>query len=69
MFEKFSDKSNCRWTLDEPEDYEFLKKVFCELYTEGEVFSYRDVFELLEKKPELTEINSHITRNEGYQIY
>ncbi|MCK4752755.1 MAG: aminotransferase class III-fold pyridoxal phosphate-dependent enzyme [Planctomycetes bacterium] len=67
VFEKFSDKSNYRWTLDEPEDNEFLKKVFGELYTEGEVFSYRDVFELLEKRPELLEINSHIIRNEGYQ--
>jgi len=66
-FKKFSDKGGYRWTIDELADYEFLQAVFKELYKEGEIFSYKDVFELLEKKPELAEINSHIIRNEGYQ--
>ena len=65
-YEKFKDKGNYRWTLDEPEDYEFLKKVYEALYQEGELFFYQDIFKLLEKKPELMKINSFIGRNEGY---
>jgi len=64
-FEKFTDRLDYRWTLDEPEDYEFLKIVFNELYEEGKVFSCWDIFELLERQPELTKINTHIIRNEG----
>lgn len=65
-FEKFKDKADFRWTIDEPEDYEFLKKVFSELYKNKPLFSHQDIFDLLKRKPELTKINSHIIRNEKY---
>lgn len=65
-YEKFKDKENYRWTLDEPEDCEFLKIVFDELYEKEKIFTTQDIFRLLEKKPELARINSHIVRNEGY---
>jgi spore coat polysaccharide biosynthesis protein SpsF (cytidylyltransferase family) len=65
-YEKFKDKREYRWTIDEPADYKFLKMVFAELCREGEVFSYQDVFGLLKRRPELSEINSHIVRNEGF---
>lgn len=64
-YEKFKEKGNYRWTLDEPRDYEFLQKVFAELYKENGTFYYQDVFDLLDRKPELAEINSGIIRNEG----
>ncbi len=66
FYEKFQDKGDYRWTLDEPEDYEFLKAVFNELYNEEKVFNYEGIFALLERKPELMKINKHIIRNEGY---
>lgn len=46
-------------TIDYPEDYEFLKRVFDELYVPGKVFSLREIIELVKEKPELLEINSH----------
>jgi spore coat polysaccharide biosynthesis protein SpsF len=46
-------------TLDYPEDYEFLKQVFDELYVPGKVFSLREIIRLVKKKPELLAINSH----------
>jgi len=64
-YEKFKDKGNYRWTIDEPADYEFLKEVFRELYKEGKIFSSQDIFELLSRKPQLLDVNSHIMRNEG----
>ena len=48
-----------RTSLDYPEDYEFLIKVFEELYRQKEVFSLLDIIELVRKKPELLSINSH----------
>jgi len=53
------DKPNLlRWTLDYPEDYEFMKQVFSSLYKEGEIFYMKDILDLLKKKPELGKINS-----------
>ncbi len=65
-YEKFSGKAHYRWTIDEAEDYEFLKVVFKALYAEGRPFSYRDVFDYLKRYPETQKINAHIVRNEGY---
>jgi spore coat polysaccharide biosynthesis protein SpsF len=52
-----------RWTLDEPADYEFLKKIYghfgeSDFYTE-------DILGYLDANPEIRRINGGITRNEG----
>ena len=48
-----------RFTIDYPEDYEFIKAVYEELWTaEKPVFSLTNILELLKKKPELYEINA-----------
>ncbi|MFH1957621.1 MAG: glycosyltransferase family protein [bacterium] len=66
-YKKFRNKVNYRWTIDEPEDYEFLKAIFDELCKEDKKnFTYQDIFKLLRRKPELAKINMHIIRNEGY---
>jgi spore coat polysaccharide biosynthesis protein SpsF (cytidylyltransferase family) len=65
--EKFSDLLNHRWTLDEPEDYIFMKKIYSKLYKKDKIFLTNDILRLLKKEPELTKINNHIIRNEGYQ--
>ena len=61
-YHKFKGLEHHRWTLDEPEDYEFLKIIFDNL---GGDFSTNDVLNYLEKNP--ININSHIIRNEGSQ--
>ena len=61
------DLSDKRWTLDEKEDYEFIKSIYNNLYKKKPTFGMDDVLELLAKHPELEEINRHISRNEGYQ--
>ncbi|MBK8761687.1 MAG: glycosyltransferase family protein [Sulfuritalea sp.] len=63
---KYSGLSHYRWTLDEPRDYEFLQRVFTRLYQQGQIFLASDVLALLEKEPELMQLNSDIVRNEGY---
>ena len=46
-----------RWTLDYPEDYEFIRGVFEELYPANPGFGVDDILHLLSVKPELAEIN------------
>jgi spore coat polysaccharide biosynthesis protein SpsF len=59
------DLSQMRWTVDEPQDYEFVARVYDELYAENRAFSTCDVLQLLHRKPEILTINSGIGRNEG----
>jgi spore coat polysaccharide biosynthesis protein SpsF (cytidylyltransferase family) len=56
-----------RWTIDNAEDYEFLTRVFKELYHQNPFFGMNDILTLLDLHPELEQINRHIQRNEGYQ--
>ncbi|MFX1385070.1 MAG: cytidylyltransferase domain-containing protein [Promethearchaeota archaeon] len=46
-----------RLTLDYPEDYHLFKRIFDELYIEGEIFSFNDIMTLLKNKPEVIKIN------------
>ncbi len=65
-FQQEEDYSHYRWTLDEAKDLEFITKIYEALYVKDPNFSTRDIIQLLEKKPELLEINKEIPRNEGY---
>jgi spore coat polysaccharide biosynthesis protein SpsF len=52
------DFSGYRWTLDTPDDAEFLQEVFARLGGSVE-FTWRDVLNLLEREPALAEKNQH----------
>lgn len=54
------DFSMYRWTLDTPEDFELISKVYDELYSENDIFLFDDILELFQRRPELVEINKHI---------
>ena len=48
-----------RFTIDYPEDYEFIKTVYDELYTqENPIFSLSDILDLLDRRPDIFQINS-----------
>lgn len=49
--------SHHRWTLDYPEDFEFIRRVLEELYPKNPNFSWRDIIQFLELKPEISHIN------------
>lgn len=55
-----------RWTLDEPKDYEFLKKIFDGLYAQDPFFGMDDVLGFIDSNPKLKIINADILRNAGY---
>jgi spore coat polysaccharide biosynthesis protein SpsF (cytidylyltransferase family) len=47
-----------RWTVDYPEDMEFVRKIYNRLIERNYwVFDQQSVLELLERAPELREIN------------
>ena len=56
-----------RWTVDEPEDFELVKKVYehFELELGRDDFGYRDILDFLNSHPEIKELNRMYTRNEG----
>jgi len=60
------DYSHFRWTVDEPRDFDFVEKVYSILGAKEQYFDSQAVLRLLEKHPELADINGQIQRNEGY---
>lgn len=61
---KFADES-VRWpelrvTVDTPEDFALMERVFGALYKEGEVFSLKQVVAFCRENPDVLAINGHI---------
>ena len=56
-----------RWTVDEPEDFELVKKIYehFELELKRDDFGYREILDFLKAHPEITALNKMYTRNEG----
>ncbi len=59
------DHSAMRWTLDEVEDLEMIRRVYAELASHGTLFGMRAVLDLLACQPEITASNANIPRNSG----
>lgn len=53
------DRSWMRWTVDALEDLEFVRAVYLRLGNDDGT-SWREVLELLEREPELLDINKHV---------
>lgn len=56
------DHSHIRLTMDTPEDYEVIQRVYDGLYDENPFFTLQDVLAFLEKHPEILEINKSIVQ-------
>ncbi len=58
-----------RWTVDEPEDYKFILKIYGHFLAEKkEYFDLSDILEYLENNPNIIQINQGFIRNEGLLI-
>tara|TARA_B110000003_G_C16498421_1_gene476407 strand:- start:154 stop:915 length:762 start_codon:yes stop_codon:yes gene_type:complete len=67
VFEPINDLSHLRWTVDEPEDLDFVRKVYHSLYEKNPLFVMKDILDLLDSEPELMSINNSFVRNEGLE--
>lgn len=56
------DYSRYRWTLDTNEDLELLRIIY-ERFGNEDGFSWREVIQLMEREPELAEVNSRVVQN------
>jgi spore coat polysaccharide biosynthesis protein SpsF len=55
-----------RLTVDHPEDFELVTKIYESLYREGRPFELSDVMKFLEKHPGLVDLNRKWTEAENY---
>lgn len=55
-----TDYSRFRFTMDTPEDYEFIKQIYRSLYHGSHNFYLNDVLDLLKEHPCIAEINAHV---------
>lgn len=58
------DHSHMRWTVDTPEDLTLVRQVYRELGTRA--FTWRDVLTILERRPELLQINEHVRQKTAH---
>ncbi|MEW6664745.1 MAG: glycosyltransferase family protein [Thermodesulfobacteriota bacterium] len=66
-FHGLSDFSHLRWTLDQSEDYELIRRVYQDLYPDKADFGWLDVLAWQTRDPERLQINAKYKRNEGVQ--
>lgn len=64
-FENDPDLSALRWTVDEPEDFDFVTKVYEAIYPRNNNFLMKDILCFVNKNPTVTELNQHFIRNAG----
>ena len=55
------DLSHLRWTLDYPEDFEFITEIYKRLYPKKKIFYMEDILDVLNREPWLIEINCKYT--------
>jgi spore coat polysaccharide biosynthesis protein SpsF len=58
-----------RFTIDYPEDYEFIKRVYDELYDKNTEFGLDEILNLLNEKPEIYDINKKYAGVNWYRNY
>ena len=64
-FRNASDLSGLRWTVDNPEDFELVRRIYEALYPSNSNFALDDILTLFDKEPGLATVNARYERNEG----
>jgi spore coat polysaccharide biosynthesis protein SpsF (cytidylyltransferase family) len=64
-YKSIKNYSNFRWTVDEPEDFDLINKIYEYLYPIDSSFTTKDILSLFDSHPELHSINNRFNRNEG----
>ncbi len=66
-FDRATDLSHLRWTVDEADDLALIDTIYGELYPANHAFTTADVLALLDRRPELATRNTRHLRDEGLQ--
>jgi len=59
---------NLRLTVDYPEDFSLVERIFEELWDHKTVFPLSDIVSLCRKHPEIVAINEHVLQKAGIPI-
>ena len=49
-----------RWTVDYPEDFQFVKAIYENLYEDGRIFLMEEILEFLKQRKDIKQINQHL---------
>ena len=63
------DYSQHRWTVDNEEDFHFIKWVYDMLYSQKNDFNMNDILGLMNKHPDARKKNIHLIGLEGYEKF
>jgi spore coat polysaccharide biosynthesis protein SpsF len=53
------DNSDCRWTVDSPDDLSLIRRLYADLELSARVVPYREMLGYVRARPELSRINAH----------
>ena len=59
-YQNSEDLSHHRWTVDNPEDFALVEFIYNQLYGNNPQFSSEDIYALLDKHPEVYQLNRHL---------
>jgi len=65
-YENLQDLSSLRWTVDEPEDFALVERIYGALFPANPEFGMSEVLDYVQEHPEILSLNAHIARDEGY---
>lgn len=63
--EQSPDLSSLRWTVDVPEDLDFVRWVYRSLFAENPSFGQEEILEFLDENPEMSRTDDVVARNSG----
>ena len=63
-----NDQSSYRLTVDEPQDFELVSRIYEQLYPDNPTFGLDDIMALLSASPDILNVNKHFSRNEGFLL-
>lgn len=61
-------RPDLRLTVDTPEDFELITRIFDQLYEEGAVFPLEDIVALMDSRPDLRAINAQVEQKAAKPI-
>jgi spore coat polysaccharide biosynthesis protein SpsF len=62
-------RPDLRLTVDTPEDFELITRIFDQLYEEARIFPLKDIVALLDSRPDLRAINAQVEQKAAKPIH
>ena len=67
LIKNVKDLSYNRWTIDTEDDYLFTIEIYNRLFNINNIFLTEDIYQLLDKNPQLLQINNAVKKSDLYK--